>query len=146
MTDIYISVIPLFMFTTKGRWFILANYYNSCTIPHLLNSPLVVAYCNVPTVAHGRVFMTENCPNRRCIPGSGVVHIICDLEYQLIGYGRLICAGYNKFRTPIPTCKGKTSMVDSNKKALCRAGVKSSWNNWFNTWFLLCNISSWHSE
>ena len=73
-----------------------------------------VAYCNVPTVAHGRVSWTnENCVNGTCrnttaeYGGFGMIYITCDPGYHLSGYGRLLCAGYNKFRTPIPTCQGK---------------------------------------
>ena len=52
--------------------------------------------------------LTENCPKGRCVPGSGVVYITCDLFYQLSEHGgHLICAGNNRFTTPNPTCQGK---------------------------------------
>ena len=73
----------------------------------------IAAYCTVPVVAHAHVVQTENCPNERCIPGSGVVYISCDHQYYPAGVGRLICAGYNKFRTPIPKCLGITQIYSS---------------------------------
>ena len=58
-------------------------------------------------MAHGQVVLAENCPSDRCMPGSGVVYISCDYTYYpTAGSGRLICSGYNKFRTPAPVCLG----------------------------------------
>ena len=74
---------------------------------------LSVVYCDIPDIPHGRVSWQENqCMSGTCRytpsrTGFGEIYITCDPGYHLSGYGQLLCAGYNRFRTPIPTCQGK---------------------------------------
>ena len=71
-----------------------------------------VAYCNIPTIANGHVAWTdhhcddETCRHKSYSLGFGEIYITCDTGYHLSGHGRIICAGYNEFRTSIPTCQG----------------------------------------
>ena len=101
----------LFMYVVHS-----SNLTNLSTLKRETLIVFLVAYCDIPNVAHGHVAWVSSHCNitsgiRRHyhdgVVGFGELYIACDPEYHLVGYGYLVCAGYNRFRTPIPTCQGK---------------------------------------
>ena len=95
--------------------------------------PVFVAYCSVPTLAHGSIDVAPECrsasphflrdirlcskKDTSCVVGS-IVFFKCDPGFHLIGYGYATCRGREEWYPTPPKCIGK-DLVAVGEYMLC---------------------------
>ena len=104
----------------------------------------LVAFCTVPTLAHGSVTPLQSCPNGQCGVGARV-RFSCESAYHLSGNSLSHCIGYGRWDPAIPTCEGKSAYTTSIKKLYTEKpgmySLKGLWINFLLITFCVCYIS-----
>ena len=70
----------------------------------------LAAFCEIPTLPHGRIANSWYCSDGECVAGGSVI-FACDSGHRLSGPAEVYCFGHGNYTPSIPTCEQGTVIL-----------------------------------